>query len=229
MKNGILYGIGVGPGDPELMTRKAVSTIRACDIIAIPQKEREQCLALRIAMGAVPELAEMPILEIHMPMTKDPEALKEAYLAGSEALIVRLQAGKKVGFLTLGDPSVYSTYMYLHKLVLSQGYDARIIPGVPSFCAAAAVCGEALCLGDEQLHVIPGSYGQAEALSYPGTKIIMKNASQELRALLKGGSFDITTVEKCGLTDQKIYRGIDALPEETSYFRLMIVRDSHKE
>lgn len=225
MKNGILYGIGVGPGDPELMTLKAVSTIRACDIIAIPQKKREECLALRIATGAVPELARMPILEIHMPMTKDPEILSQAYRAGRDALIAQLQAGKTVGFLTLGDPSVYSTYMYLHRLVLDQGYDARIIPGVPSFCAAAAALGEALCLGDEQLHVIPGSYGQIEALSYPGTKIIMKNDSPELRELLRKKPCDVTTVEKCGLPDQKIYRGTEALPEDKSYFRLMIVRN----
>ena len=115
MKNGILYGIGVGPGDPELMTLKAVSTIRGCDIIAIPQRKREECLALRIATGAVPELAQMPILEIHMPMTKDPEILSRAYQAGSDTLIAQLQAGKTVGFLTLGDPSVYSTYLYLHR------------------------------------------------------------------------------------------------------------------
>lgn len=229
MKNGILYGIGVGPGDPELMTLKAVSTIRACDIIAIPQKKKEQCLALRIAMGAVPELAEMPILEIHMPMTKNPEVLENAYRAGADALCAQLQEGKTVGFLTLGDPSVYSTYMYLHKLVLEQGFDARVIPGVPSFCAAAAVCGEALCLGDEQLHVIPGSYDHGEALAFSGTKIIMKNDSPELRTLLKEKKVNVTTVEKCGLPDQQIYRGIEALPEDKSYFRLMIVRDSPQE
>ena len=225
MKNGILYGIGVGPGDPELMTLKAVSTIRSCDIIAIPQRKREECLALRIATGAVPELAQMPILEIHMPMTKDPEILSRAYRAGSDTLIAQLQAGKTVGFLTLGDPSVYSTYLYLHRLVLEQGYEAQIIPGVPSFCAAAAALGEALCLGDEQLHVIPGSYGQTEALDYPGTKIIMKNDSPELRDLLLKKSCGVTTVEKCGLPDQKIYRGVEELPEGKSYVRLMIVRN----
>lgn len=228
MKKGILYGIGVGPGDPELMTLKAVSAIRGCDIIAIPHKNREQCLALKIATGAVPELTQMPIQEIHMPMTKDPEVLNQAYQAGADILCALLQEGKQVGFLTLGDPSVYSTYMYLHYLVRERGYDARIIPGIPSFCAAAAVCGEALCLGDEELHVIPGNYGNSDALNYPGTKIIMKNDAPELRALLKNSSIRVTTVEKCGLPDQKIYHGIHQVPEEKSYFRLMILRDSDK-
>lgn len=225
MKQGILYGIGVGPGDPELMTLKAVAAIRACDIIAIPHKNREQCVALNIAVGAVPELKTMPILEIHMPMTKDPNVLNAAYTSGADALCEKLQEGLQVGFLTLGDPTVYSTFMYLHYLVRDRGYDTRIIPGVPSFCAAAAACGEALCLGDEQLHIIPGSYGQSESLDYPGTKVIMKNDSPQLRALLESSPIRVTTVEKCTMPDQKIYEGIDALPRDKSYLRLMILRN----
>ena len=138
MKKGILYGVGVGPGDPGLMTVKAVRTALDCDVIAVPHKEREKCLALKIALGAAPELAEKPLLTVDMPMTKDKQRLEAAYIAGIDLLSQTLDTGKNVAFLTLGDPTVYSTYLYLHTRVADRGYETKIIPGVTSFCAAAA-------------------------------------------------------------------------------------------
>lgn len=225
MRKGILYGIGVGPGDPELMTLKAVNTILRCDLIAVPHENKDKCMALRIALGAVPELENREILEIHMPMTKDPEALESAYEAGAEVLCRCLREGKTLGFLTIGDPTVYATYMYLHQKVLAAGFEAKIIPGVPSFCAAAAAINEPLCLGEEQLHVIPGSYGPEEALAYPGVKVIMKGVTPGLRSALIQKKAKVSMVEKCGLPEEKIYRGLENLPEDKGYFRLMIVRD----
>jgi len=69
MEKGKLYGIGVGPGDPELLTLKAVRLIRDCAIVAVPHKDKNKCFALRIALGAVPELSDKPLLEVDMPMT----------------------------------------------------------------------------------------------------------------------------------------------------------------
>ena len=99
MKSGILYGIGVGPGDPGLMTVKAVQTARDCDVIAVPHKDREKCLALKIALGAAPELAEKTILTVDMPMTKDKQRLEAAYVAGTKLLTDTLDQGKNVAFL----------------------------------------------------------------------------------------------------------------------------------
>ena len=121
MHRGKLYGVGVGPGDPELMTRKALRLLRECDGIAVPQKDKDRCFALRIALGAAPELAEKPLLEVDMPMTRDRAALERAYEAGTGRLREWLDAGKTVCFLTLGDPSVYSTYCYLHQRLLRLG------------------------------------------------------------------------------------------------------------
>ena len=101
MKKGILYGVGVGPGDPGLMTVKAVRTALDCDVIAVPHKEREKCLALKIALGAAPELAEKPLLTVDMPMTKDKQRLEAAYIAGIDLLSQTLDTGKNVAFLTL--------------------------------------------------------------------------------------------------------------------------------
>ena len=82
MEAGTLYGVGVGPGDPELMTLKAVKTALACDLIAVPHKDAAKCTALKIALGAAPELAEKPLLTVDMPMTKDADLLEESYRKG---------------------------------------------------------------------------------------------------------------------------------------------------
>ena len=173
MERGSLYGVGVGPGDPELMTLKAVKTARAADLIALPHKEPEKCTAWRIALKAVPELIEKPVLPIDMPMTKDPEVLEAAYEKGARLLTGQLALGKTVCFLTLGDPTVYSTYLYLHKKVAAMGYPAHLVPGVPSFCAAAAELGISLCENAQQLHIIPGTYEPTAALTLPGVKVLM--------------------------------------------------------
>lgn len=225
MEKGRLFGVGVGPGDPDLLTVKAIKTALYCDIIAVPHKDLEKCFALKIAIGEVPELEDKPLLAVHMPMTKDPEELEKAYAAGAALLEEQLDAGKNVAFLTLGDPTVYSTYMYLHERVAAHGYETKIIPGVPSFCAAAAELGISLCQGSEELHVIPGTYRPTEALDYPGTKVLMKNRLSETVPALKERGTTAMMVENCSLPTQKIYKGVENLPEEAGYFSLLIAKE----
>ena len=171
---GILFGTGIGPGDPELMTLKAVRLIRENDTIAVPGEKPEESIAYQIAVQAVPELAEKELVAIPMPMTKNAKELKENHRRGAEKIEELLDAGKNVVFLTLGDPTVYSTYLYVHRRVLEDGYDARIVSGVTSFCAAAASLSEGLVENSEELHVIPASYQIEDALELSGTKVLMK-------------------------------------------------------
>ena len=112
---GMIYGIGVGPGDPELMTLKAVRLLREADAIAIPGKEKETCTAYQIALGAVPEIDEKEIIPVVFPMTKDEAVLKESHEAAVKSLAALMDQGKTVAFLTLGDVTVYSTYGYVHQ------------------------------------------------------------------------------------------------------------------
>mgnify|MGYP000211769030 CR=1 FL=1 len=138
MKRGILYGVGVGPGDPELITRKAQRIIAQAAVLAVPDKGSGEKTALTIAG----ELAEgKEILLCDAPMVRDEAALDAAYEANADRVCALLDGGKDVAFLTLGDPTVYSTYLYLHRKVTARGYEAEIIPGVPSFCAVAAAKG----------------------------------------------------------------------------------------
>ena len=225
MDKGKLYGIGVGPGDPELLTLKAVRLIRKCDIIAVPHKDKSRCFALRIAMGAVPELEKKPLLEVDMPMTMDQEMLKRAYEAGTARLREQLNAGKTVGFLTLGDPTVYSTYCYLHERIVDLGYDAEIIPGVTSFCASAAALNIPLCENRQEVHIIPGAYRPTDALGYPGVKVFMKNNVPETLAAARQKGLSVRMVENCGTKDQRVYRSIDEIPENAGYYSVMIVKE----
>ena len=172
---GTLYAVGIGPGDPELMTLKAARIIRECQVIAIPHDDPIQCTAYQIAMGAVPEMKEKPVICVKMPMTKDPDILEQAHKDGTEILIRELEKGYDVALLTLGDTTVYASSMYLVQRVEKQGYETKLISGIPSFCAAAAELGISLGEQAEEIHILPGSYGIQAALALSGVKVIMKS------------------------------------------------------
>lgn len=230
MTKGILYGVGAGPGDPELMTVKAVRTVERCPVIALPQSGRGECTAYEIAKEAVPALEKKEKLLLSMPMTRDQDTLLESWREAADQIARKLDLGQDVAFLTLGDPAVYSTYLYLHRLVEKMGYEARMIPGVPSFCAAAARLGWGLCENRQPLHVLPASYdGTEEALSLPGTKVLMKagsSAAEVMDALGKRGLRSRTgLVVNCGMAGEKAYQSLETTPEEQGYFSLYIVKE----
>lgn len=221
-RKGRLYGVGVGPGDPELMTLKAVRLIAASDIIAIPQRDRARCVALRIAAEAVPEALTKPTLALDMPMTRDKNVREQAYAAAAEQLTSVLEAGKTVVFLTLGDPTIYSTYGYLHGRMVRAGYEAEYVPGVPSFCAAAAALGEPLCEEGEGLHVLPGN-GAEDGCS--GTRVFMKGGVRERKQALRDHDGPILGAENVGMDGQRLYRSLEDIPEDTGYFTLIIAKE----
>ena len=231
--SGILYGVGVGPGDPELMTLKAVRLIKENDIIAVPGADVRETVAYKIAVQAVPELADKELLPIYMPMTHDKAELELNHEKGAKALEAALDTGKNVVFLTLGDPTIYSTYMYIHRIIKAKGYETTIISGIPSFCAAAARMDDSLVDRAEELHVIPSSYGMEAALNYSGTKILMKSASgiSEVKRTLeeKDGNVNVKMIENCGMPEERIYERIEDVPEQAGYYSLLIVKESEKE
>lgn len=226
--SGKLYGVGVGPGDPELLTLKAVRVITEADIIAVPGEEKEKSVAFQIAQKAVNQINQKTILSIQMPMTKDKEQLEKSHEDGAKQIIDYLEQGKTVAFLTLGDPTVYATYLYLHKKVGAKGYPTEIISGIPSFCAVAAKLNIGLVENKEALHIIPSSYGVEEALTLPGTKVLMKagkTMSKVKKQLEKQGG-QIAMVENCGMENEKVYTELNEIPEEASYYSLIIVKET---
>lgn len=224
---GVLYGIGVGPGDPELLTLKAVKTIRECQVIATPGERCEDSAAYQIAVQAVPELAQKELCPIVMPMMKDQAALQSYYREGAARLTEQLEQGKNVGFLTLGDVTVYSTYLYLYGLVREAGYETRMINGIPSFCAAAARLNMGLAEGAGQIHVVPASYQIQEALTWPGTRILMKSGRRlaKVKEELTKSGLKAVMVERCGMEGERVFSSLEEIPEDAGYYSLMIVKD----
>lgn len=232
MMRGTLYGVGVGPGDPELMTYKAVRVIEECQVIAVPAKGKQHAVSYKIAAGKVKNIEKKICLDLETPMTKDRRILEENYEKAAEKIIEELERGHDVAYLTLGDPTVYSTYIYVHRIIKDKGYKAKIVNGIPSFCAVSARLDESLADRAEELHVIPSSYGIKEALEYPGTKVLMKPASRlsEVKRCLgeKGGNIDVKMVENCGMPEEQIYETIEEIPEQSGYYSLLIVKNSKR-
>ncbi|MCI8454438.1 MAG: precorrin-2 C(20)-methyltransferase [Lachnospiraceae bacterium] len=224
---GKIYGIGVGPGDPELMTLKGLKLLKAADVIAIPAADKESCTAYRIARGAAPEIEDKEILCVDFPMIKDPEALKASHERAALALAEILDTGRTVAFLTLGDPTVYSTYFYVHKKLSARGYEAEIVNGTPSFCAVAARLSASLGEGAGAVHILPGSYPIEEGLALTGTKVLMKSGRQlgSVKALLMARGERALMVENCGLDKERVYVGAENFPEQASYYSLILVED----
>ena len=221
---GKLYGIGVGPGDPELLTLKAVRIINECDYIAIPCDNKEQCLSYTIAHQAIPNLADKPIIPINIPMIKDDAISKQNYENASKLLISYLEQGFSIAFLTIGDPTVYSTYLYLHELIMANHFDCEIVNGITSFCAAAAALNEGLVKKNEPLHLIPASYPVEEVLDLPGTKIFMKSGKQlsSIKSALLAKNLSSKMIVNCGLKNEAIYQCLKDFPEESSYYTIII-------
>ena len=225
---GTLYGVGVGPGDPELMTLKAVRLIRENMIIAVPGADPKETVAYKIAVQAVPELAEKELLPIYMPMTHDPEELERNHAKGAQTLEEVLDKGKNIVFLTLGDPCVYSTFSYLQKRVEKDGYHTELVSGITSFCAAAARLNIPLSEWNEQLHVVPAVHRLDSTLNESGNYILMKSGKKmnQVKEILAQSGRDVPMVENCGMENEHIYRSVEEIPDDAGYYSLIIAKEA---
>ena len=230
---GKLFGIGVGPGDPDLLTLKAIRAIQSCDVIAIPNSGVGDRTAFRIAESY---LNGKEILECRFAMEKDMAKRREARQTAANQIMERLDAGKSVGFATLGDPTTYSTYMYVHRIIACKGFETEIIPGIASYSAAAAALGIALCEGDEVLTIIPARHSESidELLDYPGNKIIMKSRDNLKYVLVKlkerGYGAQTHIVSRVTMDGEQIYADIEEFEKayDSGYFTIAIVKEEVK-
>lgn len=225
--SGTLYGIGVGPGDPEDMTVKAVRLLKQCPVIAIPKKTRENCVSYEIALKAVPEIEEKVLVCVDVPMTKDGNLRAKRYEEGAGLIAGYLREGKDVALLTLGDATVYASDMYLLNEVKKMGFPAEVVNGIPSFCKAAASLQISLGERNEEIHILPGSYNIEEGLKLPGVKVLMKMGKNygQVKEILGRGSYEVHMAQNCGMAGEKTYDSLEAMPDEAGYYSLMIVRN----
>ena len=220
---GKLYGVGVGPGDPELLTMKAVRIIKSCDIIVVPKAmSGGESIALEITNQYIPK--ETPVEALHFPMgTEDQEEkIYEAY----QVVEGYLQEGKNVAFLTIGDPFVYSTYIYLLEHFKGEGYAIETIPGITSFCASASLAETPLVIGDENLLILPGS--RIEEVEDQPYIVIMKVYRHEAKIIdhLESKGYTYTYIKRAGRDGQAVITDKEEIKQSREYMALIIANKS---
>lgn len=228
---GKLYGVGVGPGDPELLTLKAKRVLEEADCIAIPKTAADKgSVALSIVKDIVP--SDKAILELLFPMSFDGAELENSWSSSVAEIRQQLDKGRSVAFVTLGDPTVYSTYMYIHKEFRRLDYETEIIPGITSFCAAAARVGVSLAENREGIAVVPSAYEceNLDAILDQFDNVVLMKVARNLPMLAeklaeKGLKDRTVLVSRCGFEDERVEYDLDrAAKEKLSYFTTMLVK-----
>lgn len=244
---GKLNVIGIGPGDPELLTLKAVRVIRESEVICVPKGRQEgSSLALSIVEKAV-DLGGKEVVEAHFPMKKtrksakiketsafhEDDELDAKWSKTADDILNRLRKGTDVAFLTLGDPTIYSTFYYLYDRLLEVKPDLNIevIPGVSSINASAARAGISLGLGNEKIAVLPANYmdNLRSTLEVFDTVVLMKvnKVLDEVVGLLSEMNLveNAVCVSRAGMDDEEIVSDIREIRQDAlNYFSMIIVR-----
>ena len=234
-KYGKLIGASLGPGDPELITRRAWATLQSGARWLYPVKKAEESsYALSIVeRGGLPAPADAVALVF--PMTRDPEILAKAWLRAAQQTVVLLAEGRDLVFLVEGDASTFATFRHLARVVceLAPGVVVETIPGVSSFAAAAASAELSLAEEDETLAIVPAAYGTTvidHLLDEFDTLVLLKVKPLlddvldllERRGLLATSCF----IEKVGSPEQRIVRDLASLKGETvNYLSLLLVQN----
>lgn len=225
------YGIGIGPGDSELVTVKAKNILNKLDILYTPEAKRgAKSVALTIASPYVSDHLE--IKQRHFPMVRSLEKKEPQWEQIANEVVEDVKAGKNVGFITLGDPMVYSTYSYLLRLI-GDSIDTQTIPGITSFGSMASVLGQPLTMDEESFAVVPAT-AEADkidqALAIHDTVVIMKVARHldvVLPLLEKHNLIEKTFLVSHASTDkQKILYGVSELTvnDKLDYFTTLLVK-----
>ena len=228
MEKGTLYGVSIGPGEPELITLKALNIISNSKYIATPHTGTGDLLALSIVSQAI-DLSDKEIMKLEFPMTKDKDILSKSHQVAADAIAEVLDTGNDVAMLNLGDVTIYSTFAYTMDKLLEKNYDVEVIPGVTSFCASASKLRIGLTTMNEPLHIIPATgIDLREALQMPGSKVLMKigKSMPKLIEVLKELNLEdnVYAVENCGLENEKIYNNLDEFDGKMGYFTIVIVK-----
>ena len=231
---GTFYGVGVGPGDPQLLTLRAVQVLQSVPVIAIPKSRLDrESVAWEIARPHCN--AGATLLELELPMTSDQAILAAAWREAAAAILVKLQTGLSVAFITLGDPSLYSTYNYLVQELnpLVPAGIIETIPGISALSLAAARLNIPLAVGDEPLLILPSAEDVDNYLGF--ANLVLMKVSRRLPRLLdkltKAGK-DYVLATRLGQQGEKIRRQPDLSEmgsEKIDYLSLLLVKNGKME
>ena len=227
---GKFYGVGVGPGDSELLTVKAVNAIKNADVIIAPKTEKKDgSVALTIAE---PYISNADIVYQTFPMVKHFEESKEIFEQNTNQILNFLRAGKNVAFLTLGDPMFFSTYIYIYRLLKNSGANIETIPGIPAFLAIASHIGRAAAYGNDIITIIPATAQKekiVDALKVSDSAVLMKvykNFAEIVDTLdAENMAENAVLISRYGLDDEKIFDDIRAHKDDKlNYLSTILTR-----
>ena len=232
MNNGTLFGIGVGPGDPDLITLKAAKVLKQVDVVfAAASTKNGYSLAEEIASTHLKE--GVRFVRLGFPMTRDRKRLQTAWEENARTVVYTLRKGKDAAFVTIGDPMIYSTFGYIMRTIRKKYPDIpiEIIPGITSYQAAAAAAGEILAEAEESFTVISGAMGVKklrEVIDHTD-RVVMLKVYREYKEimdvldqldLLKGS----VLVSRCGLDGERIVRNLeDGIDSAPPYLSLLLI------
>ena len=234
-QNGKLYGIGVGPGDPDLLTLKAVKVLQKVSVVfTAASSKNDYSLALEIARAHIP--ADARVRSLAFPMTRDMAAKKAAWAANADIVADYLHQGRDAAFLTLGDSLTFSTFGYPLRQIRDRYPDLQVetVPGITSYQASAAALNMPLVEGEESLLVLSGAEGGSrlrEQTFSPDNVVFMKayrNVPSICEALDEAGMLgQAAGVVSCSLPGEELIRDVkDLLRREPNYWTLIIAKKS---
>ncbi|WP_030856569.1 precorrin-2 C(20)-methyltransferase [Streptomyces sp. NRRL S-37] len=233
--SGKLYGVGLGPGDPSLMTVRAVEVIAEADVIAYHSARHGRSIARSIAAQYIREdhIEEALVYPVTTETTDHPGgyegAMEEFYAEASARLASHLDAGRTVAVLAEGDPLFYGSYMHMHKRLVDR-YDTEVIPGITSVSAAAARLGAPLAEGEEVLTILPGTLPEEELtarLATTDAAVVMKlgrTFPKVRRALESAGRLEEARyVERATMSKERLAELADVDAESVPYFSVAVL------
>lgn len=228
---GTLHAIGVGPGDPELLTLKSVRLLSGTDVVfTAASPKNTYSSALEIARPHMD--ADIPVVRLEFPMTRDKEILHKAWKTAADTVAEHLADGRSGAFLTLGDPLTYSTFGYLYKTLrqLHPDLPVQIVPGITSYQAAAATTGTILAENSDNMLVLSGINNREKlvnGLRNTDKAVILKaykNFPAIREALREAGQIEnAVLVSKCGMEGESIVRNLDNADDKPPYFSLILL------
>lgn len=232
-----LVAVGVGPGDPELLTLKGVRAIREADVVITPIGDRSDSSVSQSIISDHLDPARQQILIRVFPMRQPPEVMAKAWTDIAAEIAELVADGKRVAFVTLGDPMLYSTFIYLQQELQSSFPEVTIstIPGISSILAAAGKAQYPLGIADDVLTIIPATSSEAKikaALATGGTIVLLKvyRAFSGIKSLLQQAGLEkqAVFVRRLGLEGEKIVRDLSEVrDEDLDYLSLIMIRQEN--
>ena len=229
-----IYAVGVGPGDPELLTRKAERILRSVDVILAPVSNPSDASVALATIREFIDESRQKIIVHQFPMTADKSRLVPAWQEAAALIAAHAEAGRSVAFITIGDPLFYSTFIYLLRILREQwpNVPLEIVPGISSINAAAAQASLPLVEGDEKMVVVPATAGIEQiiaALTHYETVVLLKVKPlyAEIIELLRatGRTERTVFVERVGSPRQKVLTDFSAIAAHSpDYLSLMIIK-----